>query len=227
MFGFDRSSAKPFEHDCDTSDNFKHSQVRKQENVQSTETLKQAKVTPSDGGFQRRLSTTANPIDTDNEFCNMGITDSDYIENIFRFLQKKCGVQEGHESFSVRASKTNILMWGLFMSSSMRAAIHLEQNYKKNLETYKFTNFEHIESLFSVAQNLVVDNPSEILDSRSLCWTRSTLAHVQVKSWSKAKVRVYSHSVLCLVENVFGRRSEDTSSEGVPGVLFSGRISGY
>ena len=27
----DRSSGKPFEHDCDTSDNVKHSQVRKQE----------------------------------------------------------------------------------------------------------------------------------------------------------------------------------------------------
>ena len=107
MSGFDRSSAKPFEHDCDTSDNVKQSQVRKQENVQSTETWKQAKVT----GFRRRLSTTANPIDTDNEFCNMGITDSDYIENIFRFLQKKLGVQEVHESFGTSASKTNIMMW--------------------------------------------------------------------------------------------------------------------
>ena len=45
--GIDRSSWKP-ERDCDTSDNFKHSRVRKQENVQSTENWKQA-----NGSIQR------------------------------------------------------------------------------------------------------------------------------------------------------------------------------
>ena len=40
---------KPFEHNCDTSDNVKHRQVRKQENVESIETWKQARVILSDG----------------------------------------------------------------------------------------------------------------------------------------------------------------------------------
>ena len=48
-----------------------------------------------------------------------------------------------------------------------------------------------------------MDNPEEILnvktiDIASSCWKRSTLAHDQVIQWSKAKVRVYSDSVLCL-----------------------------
>ena len=38
----------------------------------------------------------------------------------------------------------------------MTTAIHLGQNYERNLETYKFTNFEQIENLFSITQNLVV-----------------------------------------------------------------------
>ena len=138
MSGVDRSSAKPFEHDCDTSDNFKHSQVRKQENVQSTETLKQAKVNPSDGGFQRRLSTTANPIDTDKEFCSMRITDSDYIEKIFRFLQKKFGVQEGHESFSVRASKTNIMMCQVFVDECSNPSWTELQEKSGDLQVHEF-----------------------------------------------------------------------------------------
>ena len=133
----------------------------------------------------------------------MMIADSNFLDKIFRFLQKKLGGQEGHESLGISASKTNIMMWGLFMSSSMRAVIHHGQNYKKNLETCKFTNFDQIENFFSVTQNLVADNPFGILnvktiDPRSLCWTRSTLAHNQVKSWTKAKVRVYSDYVLCL-----------------------------
>ena len=36
------------------------------------------------------------------------------------------------------------------------------------------------------------------IDSTSLSWTRSTLSHDQVTQWTKAKVRIYSDSVLCL-----------------------------
>ena len=71
------------------------------------------------------------------------------------------------------------------------------------MEMIKCRKFEQIGNLFTVTENLVVDNSAEILnvktiDCRSSCWTRSTLAHDQVKIWSKAKVRVYSDSVLCL-----------------------------
>ena len=96
------------------------------------------------------------------------------------------------------------MMWRLFMSSSRRAVIHLGQNYEKNLETYKFTNFEQIENLFSVTQNLVADSLLEILnvktiDPRSVCWTRSTLPNNQVKKvGQKQKCRVHSDSVRCL-----------------------------
>ena len=142
-----------------------------------------------------------NTNDTEKEFRNMRITDSDFFSKIFRFLQKKLGIQEGRESPSVQASKTIIMMWGLFMSSSMRAAIYLELNYERNLETYKSMNLEQIENLLTITHNLVVDNFTEILyvktiDCRSMCWTRSILAHDQVKRWSKAKVRVHSDSVL-------------------------------
>ena len=79
MPAVDRRAGKPLEHDCDTGDNVKHSQVREQENVQSTETWKQAKVTPSDGSFRKRSSNVVNTDDTEKEFRNMRITDSDYI----------------------------------------------------------------------------------------------------------------------------------------------------
>ena len=40
------------------------------------------------------------------------------------------------------AYKTNVLIWRMFMSSSMKAAIHLGPNYLTNVEIYKNTNFE-------------------------------------------------------------------------------------
>ena len=111
MSDVDSSSGKPFQHDCDMSDNVKHSQVRKQENLQSTETWKQAKVVPSDGSFWKRSSNAVNTTDTEQEFRNMRITDPQYIRRSSDFLQQKLGIQEGHESFSVGASRTNIMMW--------------------------------------------------------------------------------------------------------------------
>ena len=92
------------------------------------------------------------------------------------------------------------------MSSSMKAAIHLEPNYLANLEVlevYRNTNFEEIQSLFNVTQTLILEQSDEVLnvhtiESTSHSWTRSTLAHDQVIQWTTAKVRVYSDSVLCL-----------------------------
>ena len=50
------------------------------------------------------------------------------------------------------ASKTNVLIWRMFMASSMKAANHLGPNYLANLEVYKITNIEQIQSLFKITQ---------------------------------------------------------------------------
>ena len=91
----------------------------------------------------------------------------------------------------------------MFVSSSMKAAIHLGPNYLANLEVYKNTNFEDIQSLFNITQKLILEHSEEILNvntihSTSPFWTRSVLSHDQMIQWTKAKVLVYSDSVLCL-----------------------------
>ena len=90
------------------------------------------------------------------------------------------------------AVKTNVLIWVMFMVSSMKAAIHLGPNYLANLEVYKNTNFEEIQSLFDITQKLILEHSEEIpnvntIDSASLSWTRSVLFHDQVIQWTKQK----------------------------------------
>ena len=85
----------------------------------------------------------------------------------------------------------------------MKAAIHLGPNYLANLEVYKNTNFEEIESSFDIIQKVILEHSEEILnvkplESSSPAWTRSVLSHDQAITWTKAKVRVYSDSVLCV-----------------------------
>ena len=141
-----------------------------------------------------------------------------YLSKVFTFLQQKLVVQKGCETFGIQASKTNIMMLGMFVSSSIRAAIY----YKENLETYKLMDFEQIQSLFSITKILMMENSQEIrnvktIDSGSSCWTRPNSGTWSSETLVKAKVRAYSDSVSCL-----GKMSSKTESKMVKS---SGRIS--
>ena len=105
----------------------------------------------------------------------------------------------------IEALKTNALIWGLFMSTSMKAAVHLGPNYIENLEVFRNTNFEELQNLFDLTQKLILDHQAEILSVTTIDWTapscaRSTLTHGQVITRMTARARVYSDSVLCLRE---------------------------
>ena len=87
----------------------------------------------------------------------------------------------------------------------MKAAIRLGLNHEETLETYKNMNFEEILNFFNITKKLVVDNPEEIRNVKTIDitlprWTKSTSAHDQVTQWTTADVRVCSDSVLCLRE---------------------------
>ena len=74
--------------------------------------------------------------------------------------------------------------------------------YTENLVVYKNTNFEGIQNLFGIFQNLISDS-EEILNARPIeiktaSWTRSMLFNNQMIKWTKAKEFVDSNSVLCL-----------------------------
>ena len=114
----------------------------------------------------------------------MKYTNHQYMTKIFHFFQKKLGTTEGYSTISVDALKTNVLIWSMFMSSSMKAAIHLWPNCLANLEVYKNTNFEEIQSLFNTTQKLILEHSEEILNvntigSASPSWTRSAVSHDQ------------------------------------------------
>ena len=160
------------------------SQVKRQENAQCSDSWKQHnQEEASRSTSSRNLVQAAN---SRTKFRNM-----QYMTEIFHFLQK-LGITEAYSTSSMAALKINILIWTMFMSSSMKAAIHPGPNYLANLEVYKNTNFEEIQSLFSITQQLILEHSEEILnvdtiESTSTSWTRSVLSHDQVIQWTKAK----------------------------------------
>ena len=85
----------------------------------------------------------------------------------------------------------------------MKAAVHLGQNYIQNLVTFKNINFEELKTMFDISQKFILNQDIEILNVSTIEWifsssVRSTFLHDKVIKWTKAKVHVYSTSVLCL-----------------------------
>ena len=59
------------------------------------------------------------------------------------------------------SEKMHIPIWTLSVASSMQAALHMDPIYAKNLEIFKDSEFENIESLFNV-MNMMIAGNSEI-----------------------------------------------------------------
>ena len=123
---------------------------------------------------------------------NMEFMKHQYMSKIFQCLPKKLGMSATHATFSMEAYKTSVLIWGMFMTSSMKAAIHFGPNYVSNSEIYKNTKFEDIDSVFNITLNV------KCLEYSSPFWARSGLANDQAIKWARVEVCVYTDSVLCV-----------------------------
>ena len=97
--------------------------------------------TYSDSKSSRKLAASS------PELKNMEWTNHHYMSKIFQCLQKKLEMSATNATFSMDAYKTNVLMLRVFMTSSMKAAIHLGPNFKSNSEIYKSSKIEDIESV--------------------------------------------------------------------------------
>ena len=85
------------------------SQVRRQENVQSSDSWKQNnQEEASHSTGTRKLVHAATPR---TEFQNMKFTNHQYMTTIFHFPQKKMGITEAYSTFSMEALKRNTLIW--------------------------------------------------------------------------------------------------------------------
>ena len=88
------------------------------------------------------------------------------------------------------------------MDAISDSALHMDPSNENNLEVFKNSEFENIKGLFSITRMMIEGN-SEIknvfsADVASSLWEKSVLLNDQAIKWTKARVFVYSDSVLCL-----------------------------
>ena len=86
----------------------------------------------------------------------------------------------------------------MFMSSSMKAAIHLGPNYLANSEIYTHTKFEEIESLFNITQKLVMERAFWRDSECEMPGTFITfLDEISIISWSSDQMGKGKSMCLC------------------------------
>ena len=94
------------------------------------------------GKVQRKIEIQLQTIRLDHH--NLQVPEHGYVETFFTNLRKRLNQTEDDEVFHL---KTNVLIWGLFMSTSVKSAIHLGLVYDQNLISCQNTNFEGIKDV--------------------------------------------------------------------------------
>ena len=124
----------------------------------------------------------------------------EYVVKVFTCVRQQLGRPKEDKMEQVN---TNAMIWGLFITASIKAAVHLGKVYEENLHVMKNTEFSKFRPLFSITQKLMFDQEDEMfgistIDCDQTPWMRSTLIHEHVIKFSTARVHVFSDSVLCL-----------------------------
>ena len=99
---------------------------------------------------------------------NLEISGTRYIEKLFANVRQKLNRPEGDQI--VLDQKVHVWKWGSFMSTTMKAAIHLGEDYNENLVTCRNTNFNALKTLFDIRQKLIMNQKYEIKNVSTIEW---------------------------------------------------------
>ena len=164
-----------------------YSQARKQDDTQDADSWNHTQ--PE---FGNKCEVWIHDMSTsETEFRNMRIPNHQDLEKGLPRFVEKLGTTENLSKFGIDTMKTNVLMWGLFTSSSMKTGVILDRCIPRILVVYKNTNFEEIQNLFDITQNLISDSEKILnarpIESKTASWTRSMLSKNQMIKWTKGK----------------------------------------
>ena len=101
------------------------------------------------------------------DFHIVQISHHQYVEKVAENLRQKLNFRRMHKYSTKR---TYVLICGLFMSTTMKASVHLGPSYNENLVAYRNTNFKELRALFDSTQRLILEQSIEILKVSAMIW---------------------------------------------------------
>ena len=89
---------------------------------------------------------------------NLQVFENRYIEKVLMNVRRKLNRPEGDQMLDHRV---HLLIWGLFMTTTMKAVIHVGEDYNKNLVACGNTNFDALKTFFDIRQKLILNQKHE------------------------------------------------------------------
>ena len=116
-----------------------------------------------------------------------------HMENVFSIVRQRYGrsPRDQMEDLDV-----NTAIWGIFMSVTLQAAVHLGKDNTDNSTTYQESTLEIFETVFQVTERLITDQ-TEItglttIDWQQPMWRETALLTDRAVQFATAKTHVFS-----------------------------------
>ena len=106
-----------------------------------------------------KAETTKKTIGTNLSHHHFEVSNVDHIEKVFSNVRQKVSRFEVDEMLDI---DVNAMIWEIFMSATMKTAVHLGEDYQDNLRTTKNTDFEKVKTSFDISQKLILSQQEEI-----------------------------------------------------------------
>ena len=125
----------------------------------------------------------------------------------------KCERDKQSSKDATQDSDKHSVIWGMFMSSTLRASVFMVKNYSDNWHSIKKTEDLTMKQMFDISEKLISEQSDEIYGVKRINWEDSSwkylslLGDEQVISLQCTEVCVFSDSVLCL-----GKMNENPQS---------------
>ena len=114
---------------------------------------------------------------------------------------------------ATKDSDKHSVIWGMFMSYTLRTSVFTGKNYSNNLHSTKNTEDLTMKQMFDISEKLITEQSDEIYGVNPINWEKcswkflSLIGDEEVISLLHTKVYVISDSVLCL-----GKMNENPQS---------------
>ena len=115
------------------------------------------------------------------------------MRKVYSNVRQKLGRRPEDDMLEI---DVNMTIWEIFMSATMKAAVHLGQNYQDNVRTTENTDLEKITQLFVISQDSIKHQSQEMngtspIDGHSTPRAGRTLLNDRAVELSTAKVCVF------------------------------------
>ena len=140
-------------------------------------------------------------IEDDETESEMSLKSGSFLHRVNDQVRKR---QKQSSKDATKDSDKHSVIWGMFMSSTLRASVFMGENYSHNFHSIKNAEDLTMKQMFDISEKLISEQSDEIYGVNTINWEDSSWKHLflvggeKVISLSHTKVYVFSDSVLCL-----------------------------